>query len=235
MEVYDGVLGQKFIKMIRQLPNPMLLDMGCGDGLRLFPLLDRHGTLHAVGVDTSLKSLRRALKRSDEKGIKDRVDFILGDANLMPIKDGAFNCGLVISVLYLIRSLSPIAELHRVTKGVVLIREKTFNPVTARAFYSVLNNRLVIYILGRLGSGGSFHGSYYLTASLLKKELLEAKFEIIRQKPIYYIPIPKNLFNIYPQSLSHFLLRILSRIEDCIKDIPILKKYIVGWTLLCYS
>lgn len=236
MEIDESECGQEFISIVRQLPNPILLDFGCGGGVRLVRFLENCQHLRAVGIDISLERIKRAVRYVDEKGMKERVDFIHGDVRFIPFKNNAFSCGLSINVLYILPSLASISELHRILKegGLVLIAEKTFNPLVARALYPVVNNLTVVSLINKLGNG-SFYGNYHLTLNLLRRALLRAKFDIVKEEPNYDIPVPKSLFNVFPRRISNFFLMISNCLENCITHTPILNKLNIGWTLLCDS
>ncbi|MGY1639623.1 SAM-dependent methyltransferase [Geodermatophilus sp. SYSU D00703] len=57
-----------------------VLDLGCGSGAWLLPLLAARPDLTGVGVDLSAPALAEARRRVDQRGLADRVELVEGDA-----------------------------------------------------------------------------------------------------------------------------------------------------------
>jgi len=67
-------------------PGTRLLELGCGYGRALAPLLER--AARVVGIDTSAASLRLARERV---GREEGCDLVLADAGRLPFADGSFD------------------------------------------------------------------------------------------------------------------------------------------------
>lgn len=70
-----------------------LIDIACGTGASVRLLAERFG-VEAVGVDLAGESLRRAEADTQAAGLADRVAFVEGDAEALPLPSGAFDVAL---------------------------------------------------------------------------------------------------------------------------------------------
>jgi len=124
---YDAWFGQarnKYcldleIKLMMDLLSPAkgqrILDIGCGTGTSLEPLLDRG--LNLTGLDPSLYMLDLASKR-----LGDRVDLHRGVAEDLPFEDNAFDSAFFFTSLeFTDRPAKAIEEACRVAKDTVII------------------------------------------------------------------------------------------------------------------
>lgn len=100
-----------------------VLDLGCGWGRVLKPVLDRN--CHAVGLDLSMNMLSLAVKHLEKNGYS--PELVRGDATVLPFKDNSFD---MIYSLLVLQHLSKengrivFSEIGRVLKpgGVAFIR-----------------------------------------------------------------------------------------------------------------
>lgn len=67
-----------------------VLDVATGVGATALGLAQRFGC-HAVGVDYGERNIREAMLRASAAGLSERVHFILGDAECLPLASGAFD------------------------------------------------------------------------------------------------------------------------------------------------
>jgi len=95
-DIYDSLYGgeQKAkIKVIFKVMNVeagrLVLDIGCGTGLLMEYLVADSGCL--VGVDLSVKSLRRARERLRRLGAEQDVSLIRADAENLPFRSEVFD------------------------------------------------------------------------------------------------------------------------------------------------
>lgn len=107
------------IRLILDLMDPhegeRILDIGCGTGISLEPLLDRG--LNLTGMDASPYMLDKALER-----LGNRVDLHRGIAEDLPFEDNAFDTALFFTSLeYTDRPAKAIEEACRVAKDRVVI------------------------------------------------------------------------------------------------------------------
>ena len=84
----------------RNLPQPVLLDLGCGDGTVALELAARGFPVLACDLDTG--RLRRLAARSRERGLASRVHLFCADAQALPLAAGCLAgaaCGEVLEHL----------------------------------------------------------------------------------------------------------------------------------------
>jgi len=92
-----------------------VLDVATGTGLVAAELVDRTGC-RVTGIDQSPEMLAAARVRVADRGLADRIDLVLGEAERLPFPDGAFD-GL--TVTYLLRYVEdPGATLHELVRVV---------------------------------------------------------------------------------------------------------------------
>ncbi|WP_300464128.1 class I SAM-dependent methyltransferase [Desulfobacula sp.] len=107
------------IKLMMDLLSPekgqRILDIGCGTGISLEPLLDRG--LYLTGLDPSLYMLDLASKR-----LGHQADLHRGSAEDLPFEDNAFDSAFVFTSLeFTDRPAKAIEEACRVTKDTVVL------------------------------------------------------------------------------------------------------------------
>jgi ubiquinone/menaquinone biosynthesis C-methylase UbiE len=76
-------------------PGKRLLDLGCGTGRWVIPLVERTGC-DAVGLDNSPEMLAKA-RAKDKAG---RITWLLGDVISPPVAPGSFDCALMSLMLH---------------------------------------------------------------------------------------------------------------------------------------
>lgn len=98
---------------LRLRSDSVVLDVGCGPGNFTGWFGSRVEEGLAIGVDASAAMLRRAVR--DNSG--PTVAYLRGDAEDLPIADGAVDAVCCLAALYLINDpFQAIAEMHRVLK-----------------------------------------------------------------------------------------------------------------------
>ena len=107
-----------FLKMMDPKPGQRILDIGCGTGVSLVPLLDPDlGRLDLTGLDPSPYVLDLAFDRLGE-----RVDLHRGTAEDLPFDDNAFETAFFFNSLeYTDRPAKALEEACRVAKDQVII------------------------------------------------------------------------------------------------------------------
>ncbi len=126
----DGDPSQQFSfavrrgKVVRMLgPRPgRVLDVGCGPGVMVGPVIERGGTL--TGVDLSPEMVAAASKRAKALGVADRCEFKTGSADQLPFDDDSFDAVTAMGVLeYVPDDAKALAEMARVVRpgGVVIV------------------------------------------------------------------------------------------------------------------
>lgn len=116
----DNIVNVDFRRHFHLQPNERVLDLGCGSGRHT--LEAARFPVRAVGLDFSRDDLRAAkfmyddLKRKGEA--TGHVDFIVGDAQNLPFRDGVFDKAICTEVFeHIPNDRRGIAEFERVTKA----------------------------------------------------------------------------------------------------------------------
>lgn len=98
-------------------PGNSVLDLGCGNGLRTFPLLGLFK--HVYGVDASPYMIKEA------KSIKSSVKFSIGTFDSIPLKDNSVDAVTMWNSLHFCNDIPAlIKELRRILKpGLIYVSE----------------------------------------------------------------------------------------------------------------
>ncbi len=95
-ELYGAEQLRKHYKIADLLGNEtfeIVVDVGCGTGNLLEKVADRYG--FAVGIDISMKMLRKARARLE----RERVELVRADSKALPTRSASVKCVLSISML----------------------------------------------------------------------------------------------------------------------------------------
>jgi ubiquinone/menaquinone biosynthesis C-methylase UbiE len=106
---------RRFDYFVTRLPKNAVrvLDACCGAGILAAYIADYVG--HVVGVDASRSMLAAARNRQIEQR-KKNVEFVVGDAELLPFGDASFDCVISSAALYNTRLEISLPNLRRVLK-----------------------------------------------------------------------------------------------------------------------
>lgn len=115
----DNIVNIDFRRHFRMEPGERVLDLGCGNGRHT--LEAARFPVRVVGLDFSRDDLNAArfmyadlVRRGEARG---RADFIVGDAQNLPFKDGAFDRSICTEVFeHIPDDRRGIREFERVTK-----------------------------------------------------------------------------------------------------------------------
>jgi len=161
-----------------------VLDVATGTGDIALELA-RH-TDSVVGLDLCREMLRRGQAKTEKKGLKGSIDFIVGDALALPFGDSSFDCALNGFALRNVADIGLfLAEQRRVVKpGGRVVCLELVRPASGLvgAFYRFYLNRIVP-VLGRWFSGDSKAYRYlpdsvggFLSIAEFQKMMEEAGF-----------------------------------------------------------
>ncbi len=134
-----------------------LLDLATGTGDVLFSLIKHSdGFGRILGVDMSYNMLAYAVRKSIRNGSATKVDFVLGDANLIPVQSESFN---IVTMAFGIRNISePVNALREIFRilspgGRVLILEFSLPERRALKKLHLLYLRYFLPVIGKIVSG----------------------------------------------------------------------------------
>jgi len=105
-----------------------VLDVGCGAGVTACFLARKYGC-RVVGVDIRARMVERSQEQARRKGVADRVEFRVADAQELPFADGLFDAVITESVTaFPADKQKAVREYARVTKpgGYVGLSEATW-------------------------------------------------------------------------------------------------------------
>ncbi|MFQ6087717.1 MAG: class I SAM-dependent methyltransferase, partial [Candidatus Methanofastidiosia archaeon] len=108
--------------------NSYVLDVGCGVGITACFIAKKHGC-RVVGVDLSERMIDRANEGVKRKGVEDRVEFQVADAQKLPFADALLDVVISESVTSFTKDKGKtIREYVRVTKpgGYIGLNETTW-------------------------------------------------------------------------------------------------------------
>jgi SAM-dependent methyltransferase len=118
MAQWSRALGQAFLGWIDPPANAHWLDVGCGTGILTGLILDSFSPAEVTGVDSAEAQIAHARRR----GLAQRADLRVGDAQSLPFSDGSFD--VVASALTINfvpdRDLA-VSEMRRVTRSTGLV------------------------------------------------------------------------------------------------------------------
>ncbi|MEN8153161.1 MAG: bifunctional demethylmenaquinone methyltransferase/2-methoxy-6-polyprenyl-1,4-benzoquinol methylase UbiE, partial [Acidobacteriota bacterium] len=148
---------KKLSKLLKKQEGQYLLDLAAGTGDVIFSLLKHSPYIRrAVGLDMSFNMLGYGREKSKKNGHKNRADFIQGDANRIPAKNGKFD---VATMAFGIRNVPDpevaLRDIGRVLKkgGTLLILEFSLpeNKILKRLHLFYL--RYFVPLMGKIISG----------------------------------------------------------------------------------
>ena len=105
-----------------------VLDVGCGIGAATCYIAKTYGC-SIVGVDISEEMVARSKKRAQKEGVRDKTEFRVGDAQILPFEDATFDVVVSESVIAFVQDKKrAITEYARVVKpqGYVGLNETTW-------------------------------------------------------------------------------------------------------------
>lgn len=126
-----SVLNRALDDLIRMLPPiqarfPVILDIGCGQGVSLLELAKRFGADNMIAVDPDEPSIEAAKQRTKDLAVP--VRWICADASALPLADSSVDMVFCHQTLHhIIEQEKTLAEAFRVLKpgGVFLVAEST--------------------------------------------------------------------------------------------------------------
>ena len=119
--------------LLGDLRGLTVLDLGCGDGENLVPLVRRGAGV--IGLEISPALIGVARRRLDLHGLGGRVRFVTGAAHEIPLPDASVDVVLGIAILHHLDLLRAAREVRRVLKpgGRAVFQEPVRNSAAIRA------------------------------------------------------------------------------------------------------
>jgi demethylmenaquinone methyltransferase/2-methoxy-6-polyprenyl-1,4-benzoquinol methylase len=91
----DGIWRRRAVDLLAAPAGARVLDLCTGTADLLIEVLDRHSGTRGVGLDMSIPMLARAAGKLARAGMANRGRLVAGDAQTLPVRDGAFDGALV--------------------------------------------------------------------------------------------------------------------------------------------
>lgn len=124
-----------------------VLDVGCGTGVVTRDLAQRVGHQgRVVGIDPSTRLIEEALRRAEEEGLKDRIEFRCADGAALPFPDGYFDLVVASAVFgHVPNGMEVLTEMVRVARpgGTVLAFEHDIDTIVINAADRDLTRRII--------------------------------------------------------------------------------------------
>ena len=156
---------KKFIQKLDIQGGDTILDVACGTGDVGFEILKKH-SVSITGIDLSQKMIELAQGKASKRNL-DKITFLQGDAENLPINDNSVDC---LTISYGFRNISnyeiALSEFYRVLKPGGILGILEFSKPKSKLFGSIF--RLYFHhILPRIGSLFSRSDAYrYLPESV---------------------------------------------------------------------
>ena len=122
--------------------NDLILDVGCGIGGPARLLASEYGC-RIVGINTSKKQLKTAIRVTKEKNLEDRVKYVGANAETLPFPVGCFDKVWTMNMFYHIRDKGlAVNEFYRVLKpnGVLAFDDWTITDTTTKKEIALLKH-----------------------------------------------------------------------------------------------
>jgi ubiquinone/menaquinone biosynthesis C-methylase UbiE len=124
-----------------------VLDVGCGTGVVTRNLAQRVGRQgRVVGIDPSTRLIEEALRRAEEEGLKDRIEFRCADGAALPFPDGSFDLDMASAVFgHVPNGMEVLKEMVRVARpaGTVVVFDHDIDTIVVSAADRDLTRRIV--------------------------------------------------------------------------------------------
>lgn len=118
MCVLRNLTREELRKTVKEKAFEKTLDVGCGIGYNLIVLLTSANIDYVIGVDVASSAVRIAKKRITKRGLKDKSDFIVCDAQFLPLKESVFDLIVCTEVLeHLYDDVKGVSEISRVARA----------------------------------------------------------------------------------------------------------------------
>lgn len=178
---YQLVLRMMKSNISADLSKKKLLEIGCGKGGFSIKMSEKYR--HVVGLDLSADSIRQAKRLAKESGARQNVDFVIGDAQFLPFKDGtAF-------ITVCSETLEHVPHFTRAFQELVRITAKSgYLFVTVPNYIST--QLLELWLWSVIGEHGRRHGLHIFHYRKIKKLFETGNLEILDIRGTDFLHIP---------------------------------------------
>ena len=164
-----------------------ILEVGCGKGG--FCIRTGEKCKNVVGLDLSAGSIRKAKNLAKELGYRQNVDFVIGDAQFLPFKDGS---GFITVCA---ETLEHIPHFAKAFQELVRVTEKSgYLFITVPNYIST--QLLELWLWSLIGEGGRRHGLHIFHYLKVKRLFKRRDLEILDIRGTDFIHIPFLSFKI---------------------------------------
>ena len=194
---YYGIVLSRFLRFVS--PGSTILDLGCGSGLASGPFIRRGDAV--VGIDISPSMVKRARELHPHGST--RAEFIVGDAEDPPVKDGFFDACIGFGILHHVSNpFRTLAGIRRALKnnGFYIGHENN------RTFVRPLFDRLQAFFPQWHEEAGPYQT---FTVRQLKEACLRAGMDAAITTAVY---LPPHFFNLFSVRIARWLLEMSDRL-----------------------
>ena len=104
-------------EIVSNLTEGIVLDLGTGPGYLPIEIAKRSPAIKIVGIDLTRKLIQMAQKNALEAGLKDRLNFQVGNAASLRFDDASFDMVISTGMLHALRDqVKVLREIYRVLK-----------------------------------------------------------------------------------------------------------------------
>jgi ubiquinone/menaquinone biosynthesis C-methylase UbiE len=193
---------QPFMEAIADLRVERVLDVGCGLGQMLYPLVVSSGAF-GVGLDPTYQACRLGHDFYARHAPSARVTFVYGKAETLPFESGTFdvvNCGLALPYMNNARAIEEIGRVLR-PGGILLLKIHHARYYLRDLWQGLLSRSLLKMVhAGRVLAVGAI---YHLTESqtdtrLLGNETFQTRWLLRRELARRGLSIERERFDTSP-------------------------------------
>lgn len=197
------------IDRAKGLQSPLLLDVGCGDGVALRRFQKSGASFRLIGLDISLVALKKA------KTWGTRAELIVCDSNYLPFSESVFDFVFCTEVLEHVLEPEELSkELSRVCKNTLVLTTPCFGPNSSSRYdkWASIWNDYIRKLAAEKGieamlemtpnlAGSTMHTGHVnvFTTSLLKT-VVGKYFRSTETKGIFFsLPLLSKIFDVKPR------------------------------------
>ncbi len=193
--------------------NRTILDVGCGDGIFTFELLEETNPKKIVGFDSAQTAVKVAANRINPKD-KKKISFKIGDVydafKLFPKK--SFDIIVVRGVLHhLYNPQKAIKSLSTLSDKIIILEPNGYNPI--------------LKIIEKASPYHRQHEERSYWPPTINKWFTDLQFEVKEQ----------SFFGIVPYFCPKPVAQVLKFIEPGMEKIPVIYKFYCGTNLIYYE